>query len=404
MKDLVCQTQSEIMASRDTKNKKALFFGMALFMMWRLWKNKNAKLELRRPKLPNTKADKVLRLFLDSKSFQTGYVDSPLTRWGGSYQGSISTILSNLARKSMNLRVPYERELLIMEDGGTIALDWAYGKPKKSSPPRTTVFLHHGLCGDSQSVYIKHLVPQLAREGYQTVVMIARGCGGLSLSTPEGFTAARTSDMKEALKVVSEEPFVGDIYGAGYSLGGILLLKHLGEEGDKALVKGAVAVSPSYDFSKTPRHFDVWSRYRLVHGLIEWAKKHEDILRTHPKIEWDKVINAVNVRAFDSAAVVGPFGYRDVDHYYEDSSPKYKTSTIVIPTLSVSAEDDPVCCVTSVPMHGHETLGPGLTACVTAAGGHVGFAEGLWPSDSWTDHVIIDWIHCCEQAQKNLNS
>jgi predicted alpha/beta-fold hydrolase len=296
--------------------------------------------------------------------------------------------------------VTYEREIVILRDGGTIALDWAYGRPSVDAKPMPTVFLHHGLCGNSESLYIKHLIPKLNAQGYRAVVMVARGCGLLKLSTPEGFTASRTSDMREAIQIVQEQPFVSTMYGVGFSLGAVLLLKYLGEDGDKTPLRGAVAISPAFDFAKTPAHFDMWSRKRLVKGLIEWAKNHEDMLSTHPKIKWQDLMNAENVRMFDTAAVVGPHGYRDVDHYYEDSSPRYKTSGITIATLSVSAQDDPVCCATTVPVHEHAEIGPGLVACITDAGGHVSFPEGLFGSDSWTDRVIVDWLRGCHNVGK----
>jgi len=380
--------------------QKKRFLGLAVlaFIMWRLYRLRNTKLEVRRSRTPNSVASRVFQLFEIKESFKNGYVDSFLMRWGGEYRGSVSTVLHYAARKIKPVSVIYERELIPLPDGGTIALDWAYQRPKTDEQPKPTIFLHHGLCGNSDSHYITHLIPLLDARGYRAVVMIARGCGGLKLTTPEGFTASRTSDMRHAVKLVRSQPFVSEMYGVGFSLGAVLMLKYLGEEGDKTPLQGAVAISPSFDFAKTPPHFELWSRLRLVKGLIEWAKNHEEVLSKHPQIRWDEVMNAENVRKFDAAAVVGPYGYKDVDHYYEDSSPRYKTGGITVPTLSISAEDDPVCCATSVPSHGHDEIGPGLVACVTNAGGHVSFPEGPWGTEAWTDRVVLDWIQSCREA------
>jgi predicted alpha/beta-fold hydrolase len=383
-----------------SNRRRVLIATVLTFIMWRLYRARNATLELRRAKNPNPLSSKVLQYFLHAESYKQGYVDSFITRWGGSFQGTISTVIHYFARTIVPINVTYERELVILKDGGTIALDWAFGKPPANAEPRPTVFIHHGLCGDSDSLYVKHLIPKLKENGYRAVVMVARGCGGLTLSTPEGFTASRTNDMREAIKIVRDQLFVSDMYGVGFSLGAVLLLKYVGEEGPNTPLRGAVAISPSFDFSVTPPHFDMWSRGRLVKGLINWAKRHEDVLSTHPKVKWQELITAQNVRQFDHAGVVGPHGYRDVDHYYEDSSPRYKTSGITIPTLSVSARDDPVCCATTVPAHEHEDIGPGLVACLTDAGGHVSFAEGIIPSESWADRVIVDWLNSCKHAAR----
>jgi len=198
-------------------------------------------------------------------------------------------------------------------------------------------------------LYIKHLVKRLVEDGYYAVVMIARRCGGLSLSTPEGFTSSRTSDIREAINTVKALPFVDDMFGIGFSLGCTILLNYVGQEGKKAPLKGAVCISPSYDFKSSPKHFGLWSKALLVNALIRWAKRHESMLSTHPKIKWDELMKAEDVRAFDMADVVGPYGYRDLDHYYNDASPIHRISNVIIPTLSISAEDDPVYNVSTIP-------------------------------------------------------
>lgn len=119
------------------------------------------------------------------------------------------------------------------------------------------------------------------------------------------------------------------------------------------------------------------------------------MLSKHPEIAWDAALQAKNVREFDTACVVGPYKYRDVDHYYADSSPVNVSARITVPCLSVSALDDPVCCGMSVPVDGHDNLGPGLVAIVTENGGHVAFAEGIFPSSSWMDRIAGDWFESC---------
>lgn len=101
-------------------------------------------------------------------------------------------------------------------------------------------------------------------KGYDAVAFIARGCGGLQLTTPESFTAARTSDLQYAIHHIRALYPDRDIFAIGYSLGAGILLKYLGQTGDNSFLSAAVAVSPSWNFLLSTPVFEFWSRYRLV--------------------------------------------------------------------------------------------------------------------------------------------
>lgn len=117
---------------------------------------------------------------------------------------------------------------------------------------------------------------------------------------------------------------------------------------------------------------------------------------TKNKIRIDESLKAKSVREFDHHAVVPVHGYDDVDHYYRDSSALHTSHSICIPTLAISAEDDPVCDHEGCPTKDEE-LGTGLVVAKTRTGGHVAFIEGLWlgTTRSWMDSVAIDWIDTC---------
>lgn len=380
------------------KRAFALACLLAVMGYWRLRKQAREKkqLELLKSQQPNPQTLSAIGNFSQTTSATEGYSDPWALRLGGEFRGSVQTVGHYLARAHWaKIKVAYTRELFALVDGGTVGLDWAQTNANDGRP---LVLIHHGLCGSSDSVYVQHLVVRLASEGYDSVVLVARGCGGLKLSTPEGFTAARTGDMREALHHVAQlSP--RRLFAVGFSLGAGLLLKYLGEEGSRCQLAGAVAISPSFDFAVTPKHFDLWSRHRLVHGLVEWAKQHDQVLQSHPDIKWDDMLQAKSVRDFDVACVVGPYSYADVDHYYSDASPVRVSGQIATPTLTLNALDDPVCCGSTVPAEAHPARGPGLVSILTARGGHVAFAQrgsGWWgspPSASWMDQVVVDWFN-----------
>jgi predicted alpha/beta-fold hydrolase len=118
----------------------------------------------------------------------------------------------------------------------------------------------------------------------------------------------------------------------------------------------------------------------------------EYFLKNPGKIDMQAVAKAKNIREFDAAAVVPVAGYRDVDHYYTESSACRVSHNIMTPTLALSSADDPVCSIKGCPTT-DEKLGPGLVVVQTRNGGHVSFIDGIVPSTkSWMDSVAVEWF------------
>ena len=130
------------------------------------------------------------------------------------------------------------------------------------------VILCHGLCGDSQSSYIQYSAREFIRNGFHVVSFVARGCGGIPLTTPEGFTAARYTDLEFCLREIKSRFPTRSICCVGYSLGAGILLNYLGRTGKDSLITAAVAVSPSWDFLRETPVFEWWSRYYLIGNVL----------------------------------------------------------------------------------------------------------------------------------------
>jgi abhydrolase domain-containing protein 1/3 len=291
--------------------------------------------------------------------------------------------------------------------------------------------------GNRDSNHIVYAGHAFRAQGYDVVAFIARGCGGLPLTTPESFTAARTSDLQAALLHLRSLYPETNFFAVGYSLGAGILLKYLGQAAKTSQLSAAVAVSPSWNFLISTPVFEFWSRYRLVgkcslslsfssisllsllltivsgllvEGLREYLLDHLSFLRSHPlnNIKIDQTLTAVNVREFDQYAVVPAQGYRDVDHYYFDASAINHSKGITTPTLALSSDDDPVCSVEGCPWDDKTQFGPGLVVARTRVGGHVGFSTYellLGKSTSWMDLVAVDWFEAFQmQKRKNPQS
>jgi predicted alpha/beta-fold hydrolase len=149
---------------------------------------------------------------------------SPTPLYAIDYYGNMQTVCQTILRDTARVfsRITYRREPFLLSDGGTVGLDWVYtfkGKECKFSPDTPTVVIMHGLCGDSNAEYLVHLVEVLIMKNYRVVVMVARGCGGVPLSTPIPFNGARTLDFKETVDYVHTKYPDSILFGMGFSLG-----------------------------------------------------------------------------------------------------------------------------------------------------------------------------------------
>lgn len=331
---------------------------------------------------------------------------NPTLLWLFDYHGQLQTIFPSICRKIHTYlfqKVRFKRELFKISDGGTIGLDWAFMPKKESSVAAVTknrlAIIMHGLCGDSSSEYITHVCELLVERGYEVVVIVARGSGGLEVTTHSMFTAARVTDMREAIDHIHALHPDKQLYGISYSLGAGLMLNYLGkkhaEEGEERPYRlaGAVCVSPPWDFFVHTPVFPFWSMI-MVWGLKSFYYTNQKMFL--PPASAEGVDACRNIREFDEL-VMPMHGYTNVDDYYVDASAALSKRAIATPTLAIIARDDPCCASHGAPAHADHPLcelkaDNGLVTVTTNLGGHLGFAE-YWPFvNSWIDGVIIHWF------------
>lgn len=349
--------------------------------------------------------------------------------------GELQTAYMLFSRKVlMNKKPEYDREIFNLVDGGCVGLDWIRdeGRDDISKP---LVILMHGLAGHTRSQHLVGCAKTLKEQGFYVVSFVARGCGGVPLTTPETFTAARTSDYRAVIKYLADKYPNRKINACGFSLGAGLLLKFLGEEGSDCLLSSAVAVSPSYDMTdgmRTPQ-FEKYEKLGMCQSLVDLVKRHEKFLKTHPdsKLDWDGMVNAKTIKQFDQAAIVGKktgtgsppggedFGspqrltgvvddflhFASVEDYYVASSSIHFSHLIQVPCLSISSVDDPVCSHRGVPTN-IQQVGKGLVVLKTYHGGHVAFVDNPIGShgikygygSAWSDRMVSTWFKAANDS------
>lgn len=286
-------------------------------------------------------------------------------------------------------RLLYRRQRVDLPDGDFIDLDWL-----GPVQPRAVVVILHGLEGSSSSHYVRALSRALADRGITSAVMHQRGCSGEPNRLPRFYHAGETGDFQFVLEHCSNLLPSAPLYAVGYSLGGNILLKRLGEDRDGRTPDAAVAVS-------VPFLLEVGAR-RLEHGisrlyqahLIRSMRRSVAVKRKRMPYPIDELALS-RCRTFeeiDTCLTAPLHGFLDAHDYYRRSSARQFLQTIQTPTLIIHARDDPFMTPAVIPAPGELSSSTRLE--LSKSGGHCGFVSGLSPFKPryWLDHRIPEFI------------
>ena len=280
--------------------------------------------------------------------------------------------------------VEHQRERLWLEDGDFLDLDW-HGTPSAHEP---LVLVLHGLTGSSASHYIAGQQSALAKQGWASVVLNWRGCSGEPNLLARSYHSGASEDLAATVAHLRARYPLAPIYAVGYSLGGNVLLKYLGESGSASGLQGGVAVSVPFrldqcadrigmGFSKVYQaHFmrEMVAYVKIKQRQFQQDAKHE-ALAALAKLGTLKSLSKLRTFwEFDDRVTAPLNGYQSVDDYYRRASSRYFLGAIETPTLIIQSEDDPFVFKHSIPEASE------LSACTElelhTKGGHVGFVEG----------------------------
>jgi len=242
----------------------------------------------------------------------------------------------------------------------------------------------HGLEGTARSHYVRGMFLEAAQRGWAADLLLFRGCGAELNRAPRFYHSGETGDLdavaRKLLAADSSAPFLL----AGVSLGGNVLLKWLGELGEAAhaRVVAAAAVSVPFDLARASRHIDRgFSRIYQHHFLRSLRKKALAKLDRYPDLaSRERVEFARTLYDFDDVVTAPVHGFSGADDYYARSSSIRFLSSIRVPTLLLSAVDDPF-----LPREVLDQVrrvvadNPRVEIEFVPKGGHVGFVSGQNP-------------------------
>ncbi len=278
-------------------------------------------------------------------------------------------------------------EQVELDDGDFIDLRWSKKKSDK------TVLVLHGLEGSLESHYVNGIMFQLEKSGYKPVLMHFRGCGGRTNRLARAYHSGETGDVSTIVEHIKNKTGEYPFAAIGFSLGGNVLLKWLGETGELNPLNKAVAVSVPFRLHDAAK--------RLEKGISKIYREHLlDALRKTYIEKFKNITSPLNVDVnqlksfwdYDDKVTAPLHGFAGAQDYYDSCSSRQFLKTIKIATRIIHSSDDPFMFTETVP--GSEELSKFVDFLLTARGGHVGFISGATPVStySWSEKKIIEFL------------
>lgn len=279
-----------------------------------------------------------------------------------------------------------ERETLSLADGDFLDLDWH--RAPDWQPARPLVLVVHGLSGSSESHYVLGLQQQLAEQGWASVALNCRGASGRPNRLPRSYHAGSSEDVQAVLHDLRARYPLTPLAVVGYSLGGNMTLKCLGEQGAQADVFAAVAVSVPFSLSICAERMDSgFSRIYRQHFMSAMVAAWEEKMRHLEGVGDMQAVARIQAQLqrgpfrsfwhYDNEVMAPLHGFHDVHDYYARSSSRQFLRHITVPTLVIQAHDDPFMSPGVLPVA--TELSPSISFELCRRGGHVGFVEGGSP-------------------------
>lgn len=295
----------------------------------------------------------------------------------------MQTLWPSLFRRRPALPLTHER--LELDDGDF--LDLAIG-----GGDGPTVLVVHGLEGDLQSHYAGNLLKALNVAGFRPAFMYLRGRSGEPNRLPRSYHSGASDDLAAALAYLANGPQGSALAAVGFSLGGNMLLKYLGER-SHPLVETAVAVSVPFVLRD--------AMLRLGIGASRIYQRHLiDRLKANYRAKFQRIPSPLDVDLdrirdffeYDDRITAPLNGFAGAEDYYARCSCRPFLPRIATPTLILHAADDPFMFPYTVPRE--DELGPGVTLELARHGGHVGFVAGTlpWRPAYWLESRVVDFL------------
>ena len=302
--------------------------------------------------------------------------------------GHIETLMPYLFRPTK--KQPYERERIDTPDKDFLDLDWVKGGNKH------LVIVSHGLESSSHAKYVQGIADHLKQHGFDILAWNYRGCSRELNRTIKYYHSGASYALATVVGHVLDSADYEAIYLVGFSLGGNLTLKYMGEESRHLNTKiKAACVFSTPCYLKTASHelangFNKIYTQNFVNTLKQKVYDKEEMLQEHG-FDTSVVKKLKDLPSFDDFFTAPLHGYKDADDYYEQCSSKYFLKDIKVPTLIVNAANDPFLSKECYP-YDEVDQSPFVDLEVPEHGGHVGFYQHSRGNVMWSEDRVLSFL------------
>jgi hypothetical protein len=269
---------------------------------------------------------------------------------------------------------------------------------QESPASRPTLLLLHGLEGSADAHYMRGMADKAFTSGFNVVRLNQRNCGGTDHLSVGVYNSGLTSDPAAVIDELIRRDRLPSIAVAGYSLGGNLALKLAGEYGatPPAAVRAFAAVSPTLDLTSCIDALERPSNWLYQQNfLVSLRQRIHRKARLYPaRYSTAPLAHVRSVRQFDDAYTAPMSGYRDAADYYYRASALRIAGRIRVPTLVITAADDPF--VPIGPFRDPAVAGnPAVQVVITPHGGHCGFVTRRTNGADdgyWAERAVVEFV------------
>jgi len=298
------------------------------------------------------------------------------------FSGHLETIYPALFR---TIELSYERERIFTPDGDFLDLDWIKNNSKK------LVIISHGLEGNSSRAYMKGMAKAFSTNGFDVIAWNFRGCSDEMNKMLRFYHSGATDDLDLVVRHAQRNGYT-EIYLIGFSLGGNLTLKYLGERNSSSEITKAVVFSTPLDLHtsclKISKPGNVIYSARFIKSLKNKVIQKSKLI---PGLDLKGIERIDTLISFDDRYTAPLHGFDSALDYYNKCSSINFIESITLPTLIVNAQNDPFLSELCYPVSKVKNH-PWVKFENPRYGGHVGFAQfdknGLY----WSEERALSFL------------
>lgn len=305
--------------------------------------------------------------------------------WSWIKNGHLDTLYAKLRQEPAP---EYRRELLLDSHQKTLV---AYDFVDSDNPDAPLVVLFHGLEGSSLSHYSIAMMNAVKRKGWNGVVAHFRGCGGVANTAEVAYHSGDSAEVAYVLQLLKKR--YKKVYAIGFSLGGNVLSKYLGEARENAVSEANVVVSAPLDLVNASEKLSkgLSKRIYIPYFLRSLIPKIKSEAQYHDSERIAKVAKAKTLREFDYYFTAPLHGYESPEDYYRRASAKPYLKYIEKPTMIINAKNDPFMYPESLPKR--EDVSKSVYLMQPERGGHVGFVSGTGKGHiNWLPEMVLQFF------------